>query len=407
LSSKATDENPLQERLERIKRSEAESQMVGGLVHEFNSLLTLVRDTADCLEGGLPPHAMELRKEVERLRDHAMRGSRSVRNLLSLGRDQECILEPFHPRALLREFYPILRRLIPDHTEIEVSVQPSLPMILADRRAVEHILLNLCVNASDAMPTGGTLTLRLSEARHPSARPEDMEKQGFERPFVRLDVQDTGAGMDHRTLGRIFEPFFTTKGDRGSGLGMTMVLDLVQDQGGFLDADSEVGEGTTVSVFFPLAARLKAPEEASLKRQKPPGRKEKILIVEDSPTLRQTADQTLRMLGYEVLSAKDGMQALKVYRDQKEEVDLILTDLSMPVMDGLELRKELDDEGDSVPVLLSSGHSLADLKLLPGWDCSRPFLEKPWDLSDLARAIRGLLDGAANTRPGDAGHLKE
>jgi len=280
-------------------------------------------------------------------------------------------------------------------------------MILADRRAVEHILLNLCVNASDAMPTGGTLTLRLSEARHPWARPEDMEKQSFERPFVRLDVQDTGAGMDHRTLGRIFEPFFTTKGDRGSGLGMTMVLDLVQDQGGFLDADSEVGNGTAVSVFFPLAPGLLAPEEAGRKGQKAPGRKEKILVVEDSRTLRQTADQTLRMLGYEVLSAKDGMEALEVYRSKKDEVDLILTDLSMPVMDGLELRKELDDVGDPVPVLLSSGHSLADLKHLPGWDSSRPFLEKPWDLSDLARAIRGLLDGAANTRSDDAGHLKE
>lgn len=144
--------------------------------------------------------------------------------------------------------------------------------------------------------------------------------------------------------------------------------------------------------------RSKATETTSRAGPESPSRKERILVVEDSPSLRATADLTLRMLGYEVLSATNGMEALEVYRDRKEEIDLILTDLSMPVMDGLELRKELDNEGDPVPVLLSSAHSIADLKLLPGWDPSRPFLEKPWDLPVLARSVRALLDGAAVPR---------
>jgi len=398
LRSRATEEKALQERVERIKRVEVVSQVVGGLLHDFNNILTVVRGTADSLEATLPPFATELREDVETLRAHAIRGSTLVRQLLSLGRKQESKPEALHLQAVLKESYPFLRRLIPDHTEIEVSVQAGLPMILADRGALEHMILNLCANAKDAMPTGGTLSLKLSEAHHHGVGPAVTREQGPKRGFVRLDVQDTGTGMDHRTLGRLFEPFFTTKGDGGSGLGMTMVLDLVQDQGGFLEADSEVGEGTTVSVFFPIVSSPETSEKATRPGQAHPRGAENILVVEDEPHLRRTVGQTLELLGYKVNSAENGLEALELYRGQKEDVDLILSDIVMPQMGGLELRKELDEEGDPIPILLSSGLSITELQLLEGWDSSRPFLKKPWDLEILARSVRALLDEAAEPR---------
>ncbi len=398
MSSRAGEEKALQERVERIKRVEVVSQVVGGLIHDFNNILTVVLGTADCLEGALPPHASQPREDVETLRAQAIRGSTLVRKLLSLGRHQESRPEALYLQAVLKDFYPILRRLIPDHTDLELSIQPALPMILADRGALEHVILNLCVNAKDAMPTGGTLSLQLSEGRCHRLGPVVERQQGSERGFVRLNVQDTGTGMDHGTLGRLFQPFFTTKGAGGSGLGMTMVLDFVKDQGGFLEVDSEVGDGTTVSVLLPIAARSETEEGAIRHGQEPPRGSETILVVEDEPHLRRTVGQTLGLLGYKVLSAKNGLEALECYRDQKEEVDLILSDIVMPQMGGLKLRKELEEEGDPVPVLLSSGHCITELQLLEGWDSSRPFLEKPWDLEMLALSVRALLDEAAEPR---------
>jgi CheY-like chemotaxis protein len=260
--------------------------------------------------------------------------------------------------------------------------------LLADAGAVEQILLNLATNARDAMPRGGQLRLearRTDVARAPAG--------ALPGSYACLVVSDNGMGMDSRVKARVFEPFFTTKPPgEGSGLGMAMMYGLTQQHGGFVELDSTLGRGTTVRVFMPLArddmplADI-APLPVGLR-----GGAERILLVEDEEGLRRVAQRALEKVGYQVLTASDGMEALETYRRHASEVDLIITDVVMPRMGGIALYRALRQEGHAVRFLFTSGYAAHEIMRADMPDGELLLLQKPWTLADLTHRVREVLD---------------
>jgi CheY-like chemotaxis protein/anti-sigma regulatory factor (Ser/Thr protein kinase) len=283
------------------------------------------------------------------------------------------------------EAVSVLRRVVPASIELTVEVPPEPVLASADQNAMIHVLTNLATNARDAMPLGGRLRVRVRR----------VEADGNGAAAGVIEVEDSGTGMDADTLNRVFDPFFTTKpAGIGTGLGLPIVQGLMTEQGGTVEVASEVGRGTTVRLRLPLAAGVPKPLDAAPWPGVIRGGGETILIVEDEEAIRRSAKRALETLGYTVLLAEDGSQALALLRAGRK-VDLVVSDSVMPRLGGAELYQRLRDEGIRVPFLLASGYSTHEVAqgATPRHDL--PFLPKPWTLNELTRKVRELLDGAA------------
>ncbi|MBI4519964.1 MAG: response regulator [Gemmatimonadetes bacterium] len=266
--------------------------------------------------------------------------------------------------------------------------------MLADPAAIEQILLNLATNSRDAMPDGGLLRIAIDGTQ---LGEEDRERHGWVVPgrYVRLSVSDTGIGMDEETRQKVFEPFFTTKpGGSGTGLGMAVVYGLVKQHNGFVHVYSEPGRGTTVKVYLRAMDDAVAPAAAAPAAGEPRDATETILLVEDEPPLRRTACRALERLGYRVLVASDGEEALELFAQHEADVELIVTDLVMPKLGGAELARRLRQQGKQVKILFVSGYTSHDVREGSSLGADAPFLEKPWTIADLGRRVREVLDGA-------------
>jgi CheY-like chemotaxis protein len=289
---------------------------------------------------------------------------------------------------VVEEVLATLRRLLPAHIEVQFTREPIPVKVLADAGAIEQILLNLSTNARDAMPRGGTLLL--AARRVDVARPPAGSLPGS---YACLSVRDNGVGMDVRVKARVFEPFFTTKPPgEGSGLGMAMIYGLTQQHGGFIELESETGHGTEVRIYFPLAredqplTRL-APAPSGLR-----GGQECILLVEDEDGLRRVAQRALEKVGYRVITAADGLEALDLYRARASEIDLVITDVVMPKLGGIALYRSLRQEGYAVRFLFTSGYAAHEIMQGDMPDNERALLQKPWTLADLTHRVREVLD---------------
>ena len=394
-------------------------QVMAGLAHDFKNILTVVEATAEILSSSLEPEQVELRADAEELRSVALQGTTLVRKLLSVGRTEEIKPESVQLQKSVQKFSSTLRHFLPAHIQIDVDQGDDLPSALADIGSLEQILLNLATNAKDAMPSGGTLRIRMSHRKyddddravHPGIRAGE---------FVCMAVSDTGAGMDKETQRQVFDPFFTTKGaTKGSGLGLPVVRRMVEGQGGFVTLYSEPGRGTTVRVYFPVAedqkaegSRRPAGVEGEVEGEGeveviPAGDGETILMAEDDPALRRATRRTLEKLGYNVLVACDGEEALRLFEERGSEVALILTDVVMPKLGGPGLYRELQRRGESVKMLFSSGHGSDEVEELDFVSEGLPFVEKPWAVGDMARAIRKVLRAPARTTGDDVGLKQE
>jgi CheY-like chemotaxis protein len=266
---------------------------------------------------------------------------------------------------------------------------------MTDPVAFEQVVLNLCTNARDAMPVGGVLEVTLDRRR---VAPDPAHTWRIPGEHVALIVQDSGIGMSPEAQARVFEPFYTTKSaGQGTGLGMAMVYGLARQQGGFVELESQVGRGTTVTVYLPLAA---SPEGREATRQPEPrsgrsGGHETILLVEDEPALRRAAERILQRLGYDVLLARDGEEAVAIMETEGTRVDLVLADVVLPKLSGGKFLELLRDRGWRGRILLTSGYSVSDAAWA-GVSMAEeiPFLPKPWTFDDLARKVREVLDAA-------------
>jgi len=378
----------LQDELRQAQKMEAIGRLAGGVAHDFNNLLTVIGTNANLSLMDLPPGDPSRTSFLD-IRDATRRATELTRQLLAFGRRQ--VIEP-RSIDLSRQvagMQSMLRRLLGEDVELAFDLDASLPPVMADPSQAEQVVVNLAVNARDAVEAGGRITL----ATRLATVPEEASSTG--RPAGRygvLSVSDTGAGMTHEVQAHVFEPFFTTK-RRGTGLGLSTVYGIARQHGGFVEVESETGRGSTFRVHFPVAvgAAVPAPLRAAETADLPRGT-ETVLLVEDEDAVRSATRALLERLGYRVFTARDGREAIDVTDGHEGPVDLVVTDVVMPRMNGRELAAELAARRPGLPVLFVSGYSQEVVARNGLLDPGITLLRKPYEPAELARAVRERLD---------------
>jgi PAS domain S-box-containing protein len=382
----------LEEQLRQSQKMEAIGQLAGGVAHDFNNLLTLIKAysglVADQLDEG-----SAIKSDVVEIQRAAGRAASLTQQLLAFSRKQ--ILQPrvLDLNRVSRDLEPMLRPLIGDNIQIVTKPGASLGRVKADPGQIEQVLINLSLNARDAMPSGGTLTIEtanveLDEAYH------GRHAVIAAGPYVLLAVSDTGAGMDEATRSRVFEPFFTTKPvGKGTGLGLSTVYGIVKQSSGYIWVYSEPQRGTTFKIYLP---RLVADEIGATTTEHPAvvpeSGSETVLLVEDEPAVRSLARRILERYGYTVLEARDGKDALRVAEHYRQPIQLLVTDMMMPELSGRDVWTALSAKRSDLRVLYMSGYTNDDMIRRGFLDAGAAFLQKPFTSIDLARAARTVLD---------------
>ncbi len=375
--------------LRQAQKMEAIGRLAGGVAHDFNNLLTVIASGAQLLE--LHDAGEEDRELLSEISAAAEQAAALTAQLLAFGRSSPADAERLDIDELLGGSASMLSRLIGSDIELALALDTGRAQVSADPNQLQQVLMNLVVNARDAMPTGGRLTIA-SEAvvldEPPQGAPE--VEPG---PFVRVEVSDTGTGIEPEQVERIFEPFFSTKEvGKGTGLGLSTSHGIVSQLGGKLSVRSTLGEGTTFSILLPVAAAPDRPAAAKTKDRSDAGGNETILLADDQEALRRVISRVLRDAGYEVLVASDGEEAIDLARAQEGPIDLLLTDLVMPTMNGYELAEALTAESPSLKVLFMSGYA-SSARERYGKAADQPHLQKPFKPDGLRRAVREALDG--------------
>jgi PAS domain S-box-containing protein len=382
----------LENQLRQSQKMEAMGQLAAGVAHDFNNILTVVQGYTSLLVESKSSDADEL-KHLQTIALAADRAAKLVRQLLTFSRKQFMEIRPLNIRITLSSVSDMLARLVGEHIKVEVTVPPDLPTVHADAAMMEQMLINLAVNARDAMPGGGTLVLSAAnvdvDAAHAERCPE--ARAGS---FLCLSVADNGCGIQPDVLPRIFEPFFTTKGiGKGTGLGLATVYGIVKQHQGWIEVESQPGCGCTFRIYIPSVERKLETRPAPLAPLPSVGGHEAILVAEDEENVRSFVVQILKTHGYRVFAASSGVEALEQWPGVRGEVDLLITDLVMPGgLSGRELAERLLRENPALKVIFTSGYSPGiagtDLGLLDG----RNFLPKPYGPALLLQMVRTCLD---------------
>lgn len=396
--------NEMERQLHRSYKMDTVGKMAAGISHDFRNLLNVIQVNAEFLkesfgarDGTASDEPEEGLRQAEEIESAARRGADLVTDLLTLAREKELEMQPVELDRLVRDAERAVRAVLPESVSFDSELEGGLT-VNADPNAFQYVLLNLATNAGNAMPEGGSLSIRASAVRGPLVDHEEGESPGANgkaASYARLTVTDTGAGIDREAMGRIFDPFFTTK-EEGTGLGLAMVRSLVQQHGGFIQAHSEVGKGTTFELYFPrtepAGVETEVDESAGGRAKDLPGGTERVLLVEDEAPLRQVAERALSRLGYEVGSAPNGREALEKIEAADASWDLVLTDLIMPEMGGVDLHETIQNRGIPLRFLFMSGYGAEEHALSANPDRFRIFLQKPWTVEDLAWKVREALD---------------
>jgi PAS domain S-box-containing protein len=387
-----TEKRCLEAYLRQAQKLEAVGLLAGGIAHDFNNLLTGIKGYADLLLRD-PDLRESLRHDVYEIGKAAHRASGLTRQLLAYSRRQDIESKLIDPAAVLADLEELLQRLIHENVEIRTRIPRQIGWVMADRSQFEQIVINLAVNARDAMPRGGRLTLELDELTI------DDVTAPFHSPlqpgrYIRLRVSDTGSGMDEEIRGHIFEPFFTTKGpELGTGLGLSNVLSIVRKSGGIIDVESTPGAGTTFEVILPRVQHLETgalPDTAAPASHGGQG-SETVLLVEDEAVVRNLIRRVLSARGYQVLTASDGAEARRLAEEFAGEIHILVSDVVMPNLGGGELAQILLQSRPQLRVLLISGHA-AD-SIIPEIDGVRiRFFPKPFTPDALVQIVREILD---------------
>jgi two-component system, cell cycle sensor histidine kinase and response regulator CckA len=386
-----TERLALEAQLLQSRKFEAIGQLAGGIAHDFNNMIGAILGWADM---GIEEtdSASRLHRHFEKVRHQAERAGALTRQLLAFARRQ--ILEPrdIDFNQAVTETLNLLEKVLGSNIEIKCTLASGLPVVRADPTQLEQVLMNLCINARDAMPEGGLLIVETSKA---SLDEESCKVQPLAHPgnYVMLCVTDTGIGMDSATLDRIFEPFFTTKElGKGTGLGLATVYGIVRQHGGFVHVYSEPQMGTTFRVYVPVSSAAIPSQTKPIEEPEVEGGTETILIAEDHDGLRQLASETLTKLGYNVIAAADGEDAVRAFRAHGDRVQLAVLDVVLPKLNGPEVYSRVAAERPEIPVIFATGYS-ADFALLQKvQQQGLPMLQKPYTARELARKVRETLD---------------
>ncbi len=369
-----------EEQLRSAQKMEAVGRLAGGVSHDFNNLLTAIMGYSELILHRLDPRD-PLRRDLEEIRKAGERASSLTRQLLVFSRRETVAPQVLDPNAVIADMEKMVRRLIGEDIELRVQLDRSLGRAKIDKGYLEQVVLNLCVNARDAMPRGGKLSVETS----------NVERNGA--PHVRLSVTDTGCGMGDDVLVHLFEPFFTTKElGKGTGLGLSTVYGIVRGAGGEIAVESEVGRGSSFIVLLPtVAGDVSSPVGASAGPI--PRGAETILLVEDDEMVRNLSLRVLEMSGYRVLVAKNGGEALLICEQHGGQIDLVVTDVVMPMMSGPELAARLEKARPKLRVLFCSGYTSGAIQHAEALGSGKAFIQKPFTPQALARKVREVLDG--------------
>jgi two-component system cell cycle sensor histidine kinase/response regulator CckA len=375
------------------QKMEAVGRLAGGIAHDFNNLLTVIMGYSQVLLTELGPQH-PLRGKIEETLKAGERAATLIRQLLTFSSKQSLDPKVFSLNTAVTSLESLLRRLIGEDIQLLSQLDPTNGRLRADQAQLEQILVNLVVNARDAMPKGGTLTIETTQVeltRSPVYHLTPLPPG----PYVRLAVSDTGCGMDRKTQSHIFEPFFTTKGEgKGSGLGLSTVFGIVTQCGGAIDVTSRVGHGTRFDLYFPSIESDILTTAPTQPLGQPQRGTETILLVEDEPSVRMLVRDELRKLGYRVVEAKNGVEACLLATQQAGSFQLLLTDVVMPGMGGRELAQHLSVIKPDLRILFISGY-MDDVGIMAGQEeGTSSFLQKPFTPEVLARAVRNLLDAS-------------
>ncbi len=388
-----TERRRAEEQLRAWQKMDAIGRLAGGVAHDFNNLLTVILSHAGFALGAAGQDAM-LREDLSELIAAAERASALTRQLLAFGRKQVLRPKIIDANDLVRGVANMLRRLLDDRVELALVLAADLGRVKGDPVQLEQVIMNLVINARDAMPGGGKLTITTAnvDVDESHAPQYPMGKAG---PFVLLTVSDTGVGMDKVTMAQAFEPFFTTKErDRGTGFGLATVYGIVKQCGGDVAVQSEVGRGTTFEIYFPRAASTlttSAPPPPSTRSAGLVGGTETILVVEDEKALRNVAKRILVSVGYTVLVAESGEEALQIGEAHPGPIHLALSDVIMPKMTGVAFAALLKDVRPDTKILHMSGYAHEAIGQHGAFDPAM-FICKPFTLEDLTQKIREILD---------------
>ncbi len=381
----------LQQQLIQSQKLESIGQLAGAVAHDFNNVLSVIIGFSELALAELEPDH-PVAEHIGLMAEAGEKAAALTRQLLAFSRKQQMELRPVDPAAIVLSMGKIIMRLIGADIAVRIDCAPQIDHIHADPGQIEQVLLNLALNARDAMETGGTFEIQVDTlTASPAVLAELPELQTGVR-YVRFTVRDSGRGIPAELHEKIFEPFFTTKeSGKGTGLGLATVHGIIRQHDGHITVDSEPGKGTIFRFFLPVAGKGESP--AALPPAAPlPGHGETILLVEDNDTVRRLLTDTLAFLGYSALQAAEGGQGLELWRQHRGEIALVLTDLVMPGMNGRELAEKIRKEDPAAKVMFMSGYTddtVVHQQLASGRDC---FLQKPISPSILAARLRAVLD---------------
>jgi PAS domain S-box-containing protein len=381
-----------EEQLQQAQKMEAIGRLAGGIAHDFNNLLTIITGYSQLLLSRLGGGDDAVRGDVEEIKNAAVRAAALTQQLLAFSRSQVLMPKVLSLNTIVDTVDAMLQRLIGEDIHLVTALEPTLGHVKADPGQMEQVIMNLVVNARDAMPRGGRLTIETSniEITKPYHRGDAALMLGR---YAMLAVSDTGCGMDAETQARIFEPFFTTKGQgKGTGLGLSTVYGIIKQSGGYITVYSEQGKGTTFKIYLPTVNEAIEPIEPDKPSTGRLHGIETVLLVEDEPAVRVLVRDTLRLFGYKVMEARHGFEAQLIARQHAGPIHLLITDVVMPQMSGRELAEGFASEYPDMSVLYMSGYTESAVihhgVLNPG----TAFLQKPFTPETLARKIREILD---------------
>jgi nitrogen-specific signal transduction histidine kinase len=370
--------------LRQAHKLEAIGRLAGGVAHDFNNLMTAILGYSDLLLPELSPDDQR-RGDVEEIRRAAERGMMLTRQLLAFSRRDVLDSRPLDVNTVVTEITSLLRRLIGESVELETVLGSDVSPVRVDRGQLEQVIVNLAVNAHDAMPDGGRLVIETANATDPGRPPGA-------RQYVLLSVTDTGTGMDESTLAQIFDPYFTTKErGKGTGLGLSTVYGIVDSLGGYVVVDSEPERGTRFAVYLPTTEWIDEAEPAP-HEEAPPRGTETVLLVEDEPIVRSLTARILIENGYRVLEAARGDEALAIAADSGNRIDLVVSDIVMPGMNGLELGARLRQAHPHLRFVFVSGYADSAFGGVSSLPPDSAFVEKPFTPPVLLKRIREALD---------------
>jgi two-component system, cell cycle sensor histidine kinase and response regulator CckA len=385
-----TEKRVLEDQFRQAQKMEAVGRLAGGVAHDFNNLLMVISGYAEVMLEKLDPNG-SLHHKASAIQQAADKATTLTRQLLAFSRKQLLELKVVDLNAIVSDIERLLAPLIGEKIQLVTRLAPSLGRTRADAGQLEQVIMNLVVNAKDAMPEGGSITIQTANTVLDDSYRQDRTyiQAG---PYVMLSVSDTGCGMDKETQSRIFEPFFTTKEKgKGTGLGLSTVYGIVKQSGGYIFAHSEVGQGTTFRIYLPRVEEPAEPITAHLSSSVKAKGSETVLLVEDEDSVRGLVRETLEARGYTVLEASDGAAALRIAETFSGHIHLLISDVVMPGMSGKELAARLKKTREQTRVLFLSGYTEDAILQEGGLEPGAAFLQKPFTLQNLARKVRDVL----------------